>query len=399
MAPQPHSASSQRHTDLPNGSCAFLAIITFCAFTLCTGLSAEQLPTKTYTVSNGLPRNDINRIVRDSHGFLWFCTVEGLSRFDGYTFTNYGVKQGMPDRDVRDLIETRSGEYWVATHNGLARFNPNGSPEGLPRELKSRSGKETATDPRFITYKTDWNSEARHVMTLLEDRDGSVWCGTAGGLCRLQKVGSEWHLRVVDLGVPEFSQSNSVTALLQDKTNALWIGTWDGLHRRWPDGRLEHFGGQNGLPSQGEHPLRSLLEDHDGRIWVGTSQGLFLLPAQPDPRQSVVVNTFSIRQGLPDNGVFSLLLSGEKIWVGTETGLAEISSAHQGQGWAIKAYPSLRVESGRSRRIAKETYGWALNTARPDWRVVALLPTPQTTALKAREESIPSWKTKPAVCA
>ena len=50
---------------------------------------AEQLPVKKYTKSDGLIRDYITRIVVDSHGFLWFCTPEGLSRFDGYTFTNY----------------------------------------------------------------------------------------------------------------------------------------------------------------------------------------------------------------------------------------------------------------------------------------------------------------------
>jgi len=50
---------------------------------------AEQLPIKTYTSADGLVRDQINRIVRESRGFLWFCTRDGLSRFDGYTFTNY----------------------------------------------------------------------------------------------------------------------------------------------------------------------------------------------------------------------------------------------------------------------------------------------------------------------
>src|SRR5262249_30494570 len=76
---------------------------------------AERLPIKTYTPIDGLAHNFINKIVRDSRGFLWFCTGDGLSRFDGYTFTNYGTDQGLPHREVADLLETRSGEYWVAT--------------------------------------------------------------------------------------------------------------------------------------------------------------------------------------------------------------------------------------------------------------------------------------------
>src|SRR5262245_11783342 len=87
---------------------------------------AERLPLKTYTIADGLGHNSINKIVRDSRGFLWFCTFEGLSRFDGYTFINYGVAQGLARPVINDLLETRSGQYWVATADGVYRFNPKG---------------------------------------------------------------------------------------------------------------------------------------------------------------------------------------------------------------------------------------------------------------------------------
>ena len=72
--------------------------------------SAEQLPIKTYTIAEGLARDSINCIVQDSHGFMWFCTPEGLSRFDGYGFANYGPEHGLPSRLVTDLVETRDGK-------------------------------------------------------------------------------------------------------------------------------------------------------------------------------------------------------------------------------------------------------------------------------------------------
>src|SRR5437764_3027081 len=103
---------------------------------------AERLPLKTYTTADGLAHNVINKIVRDSRGFLWFCTEEGLSRFDGYTFTNYGTAQGLPHPSVNDLLETRGGEYWVATNAGLVRFNPKGRPA-------NRSASNPEASPMF----------------------------------------------------------------------------------------------------------------------------------------------------------------------------------------------------------------------------------------------------------
>ncbi len=91
-------------------------------------VSAQRLPLKSYTVADGLPNNVINKIVRDSRGFLWFCTGEGLSRFDGYSFINYGDDQGLPHTMVNDFLETRNGELWIGTNGGLVLFNPKGEP-------------------------------------------------------------------------------------------------------------------------------------------------------------------------------------------------------------------------------------------------------------------------------
>src|SRR5436853_4099649 len=89
---------------------------------------AERLPIRTYTVADGLAHNTVNKIVRDSRGFLWFCTADGLSRFDGYGFANYGANEGLPHPYVNDLLETRAGEFWLATNGGLVRFNSRGTP-------------------------------------------------------------------------------------------------------------------------------------------------------------------------------------------------------------------------------------------------------------------------------
>src|SRR5438445_4721288 len=89
---------------------------------------AERLPLRAYTTADGLVHNTINKIVRDSRGFLWFCAEEGLSRFDGYSFTNYGTNEGLPHTSVKDILETHDSNYWVATNGGLAHFNPRGDP-------------------------------------------------------------------------------------------------------------------------------------------------------------------------------------------------------------------------------------------------------------------------------
>src|SRR5262249_24844367 len=176
-------------------------------------IRAERLPIKTYTTADGLTHNRISKVIRDSRGFLWFCTGDGLSRFDGYTFTNYGTDQGLPNRAVTDFLETRKGEYWIATSAGLVRFNPNAAPEHrviYANETAARSR------PMFSVIANDEDGSARSVTVLLENHDSAIWCGTDKGLYRLEEDQEHFALRPVDIGIPaDWTEGLIVSDLLE----------------------------------------------------------------------------------------------------------------------------------------------------------------------------------------
>ena len=44
---------------------------------------------KNYTVKDGLSQNTVIRTLEDSKGYIWFCTRDGLNRFDGTEFEVY----------------------------------------------------------------------------------------------------------------------------------------------------------------------------------------------------------------------------------------------------------------------------------------------------------------------
>ncbi|MGH9722853.1 MAG: ligand-binding sensor domain-containing protein [Bryobacteraceae bacterium] len=87
-------------------------------------LHAARLPVKTFSTADGLPSDMLHKIVRDSRGFLWFCTSEGLARFDGYGFTTHNRRHGLPPDSVSDLLETPAGDFWIATNRGLGLYHP-----------------------------------------------------------------------------------------------------------------------------------------------------------------------------------------------------------------------------------------------------------------------------------
>jgi ligand-binding sensor domain-containing protein/signal transduction histidine kinase len=259
---------------------------------------AERLPVRTYTTADGLERDNISRIVRDSRGFLWFCTVEGLSRFDGYRFTNYTTANGLPNARVTDILETRDGTYLVATANGVCRFNPRGT-------------------PLFSAWHPA-EPGAQVVNMLLEDHTGQIWCGTEAGLYRIEQTNGELRFQFADLGLPrENFDSWLVDALIEDRAGTLWIGTrGSGLCHYFPDGHVERLTTAQGLPI---NRVTALLEDHERRLWVGTTEGLCLLVADPNPGRSVVAGLYTVKDGLTDNWVSTLFQSDDgKLLVGSK---------------------------------------------------------------------------------
>jgi hypothetical protein len=70
---------------------------------------AQQVPVRHYSVNDGLANNVVRCVFQDSKGYLWFGTFDGLSRFDGYRFTNYGPRDGLEHPVINTIIEDRQG--------------------------------------------------------------------------------------------------------------------------------------------------------------------------------------------------------------------------------------------------------------------------------------------------
>lgn len=308
-------------------------------FALCAPVClAERLPLKPYTTADGLASNVINRIVRDSHGYLWFCTDEGLSRFDGYGFTNYGTDQGLPHRIVNDLLETPEGDYWVATEQGLVLLDPRGVPSSNVH-FAAAPPPGPKLSPMFTVYvPADPERSARSVTVLLRSRDGTIWCGTRKGLMRLSGSVGHWEMIPVDMSMPkEFERQSLVTSLIEDRFGTIWMGTMSGLYRRWADGSVAHYGTADGLPIDLIHDL---LEDHLGNLWVATPlAGLSRLAITGDRSAPKLLRTYHSADGLNTEWIFDLFESSRgSLWVGTNRGLCEFSLPGDAAATLLHAY-------------------------------------------------------------
>lgn len=230
-------------------------------FCLTPHARAEQLPVKTYSIADGLAHDTIGWIVQDSRGFLWFCTIDGLSRFDGYHFVTYGRRHGLPSPYVSHLLETRGGDYWVATNQGVARLAPSGG------------------GALFTTYRLGDDPQSNLVTSVQEDRAGHIWATTNGGLFRLERGDPAGSFARVRLGIAaRADEVLEVSTAVETADGSIWLGTYQGLVRVLPEGRSVHYP----LRTAGQvDPVYALLVDRAGRLWAGGQRGLLVFTPGP----------------------------------------------------------------------------------------------------------------------
>ncbi|MEE8391154.1 MAG: two-component regulator propeller domain-containing protein, partial [Anaerolineae bacterium] len=106
----------------------------------------------------GWAQSSFHCAIQDRTGFLWFCTADGLLRYDGYSLKAFRYDPARIDslasNTVYAIMEDRQGWIWVGTiGGGLNRFNP-----------------ETETFTRYQHDPHNPNTLSRNeVIALLED--------------------------------------------------------------------------------------------------------------------------------------------------------------------------------------------------------------------------------------
>lgn len=252
---------------------------------------AERLPFKIYSTTEGLAHDSVNKIVRDSRGFLWFCTGEGLSRFDGSRFRNYTQDQGLPNRNINDLLETKDGTYLIATSSGIAVFNPNGKAyrwNFLESKLEYNADQNSSEPPLFQTFVPPTaDPQSRTILGLTEDLRGNIWAGTLNGLFQFKKAGAGWEFQKIKIE----DKDDGYPALLADSRGNVLVASGSAIYQLSPAGEIRKLldGGAN-----------SFLEDRDARVWIGAGgnyDGLRVLV--PENNSYKLSAAYGPKDGLP----------------------------------------------------------------------------------------------------
>jgi signal transduction histidine kinase/ligand-binding sensor domain-containing protein/CheY-like chemotaxis protein len=282
-----------------------LALACMLAGLLVPALSAHAAPDPTLrfehlSVDDGLAQESVLAIVQDPDGFMWFGTQSGLSRYDGYRFTNYrnvvGDPRTLANNWVRVLYVDRKGRLWIGTDGGLDRYEPS-------------TGSFTHFLPDEPVKRGNGN---RHIRAILDDGKDGLWLATSDGLQHFDIDTGRFAIWHHVPGVADSLASDKVNALALGRDGRLWVGTAAGLDSLAPD--LMHFRHHPSAAGGKYDVIQALLVDAGEHLWVGSMGGLERLPIgqQGEGRR------FGAEDGMPEGEIGVLYQDAERqVWVGS----------------------------------------------------------------------------------
>jgi ligand-binding sensor domain-containing protein len=249
----------------------------------CVAAFGERLPIRVFTTADGLGSSFVDGVFRDSRGFMWFSTRDGLSRFDGSRFITYQIAEKNSPPGIEGVFESSKGDYWITTTGGTFRFKPNAAAENSPLADK-------------IDSRPNLNAEFIGKMRggFYEDDERRLWY-FSDKIYQVNETESKVSFDEFQIELPEKYADQIILKMSKDADGSFWVLTKLGIFRSLPDRRIIYYDGQ--IAASGSS--FSFIEDANKNIWLTRPNGLFII--KPEPLESLTdLTTFSVRDMVGD---------------------------------------------------------------------------------------------------
>ncbi len=240
----------------------------------------------------------------------------------------FGVTNAANYPYIQGIAASRDGGFWVASNGGIRKWKDDqwtadlgAAPWGwniVANFMETSAGVlagGTSANGLWLVFPDSTNTPALHldranglpsnwVISLREDREKNLWCGTGAGLVVIRPNNLE------TISPPDNWKSCPVLSVLPAPDGALWVGTEGAGLYRLQNGGWTNFDSAQGI----RNPyVWSLAADGAGKIWAGTwGGGLF---AQKDDAFDFAPGLENFRPPIP-----ALLFLSDGLWIGTPAG-------------------------------------------------------------------------------
>lgn len=290
--------------------------ITFLLFCFCMQTNAhaqqDQYSFSRLNVLNGLSNNQINSIFKDGRGFMWFGTMSGLNRYDGYNFKIFKYHNGdsttISDDYINEIFPGPRHTLWISTPGGWNIFDSYTEKfsshlqkalheMGLPNESFTNIIPDGKNNFWFVfpgkgLYKYDasakktfaYNKSSKYfplysdnITFLSLDRSGSIWISYAEGVIE-KRDGANNTLLFRSNILQQYAKIPAVNyRMFVDADNDIWIyssGETKGIYYFNTSSKsLLSITKDSKRLHLNNDIIKGITEDAKGNIWVATDHG------------------------------------------------------------------------------------------------------------------------------
>lgn len=287
--------------------------------------------------------NNTYHLLYDSSGYVFVTTLtSGLHYFhvnqqQAKTRPYFKDAAGEVFDGFIQSITGRGDQFWLGSQDRLVRWSPRtGEASFPPLQIKNGPvlrGRETIRvvslhenqlwvgTSRYGVLVCDTNANLRYqlfdgadglpsfwINSILHDREGNTWIGTARGLCVLRKGAKKADSFAQHPILAPLARYN-ITRMMMDRSNRLWVGSGNGA---WVfdtrDSSLKNFSAKDGLIS---NTVLAMAEDLQGNIYFATDKGISILGINKQ------IKSFDRSNGLRNDRCEGILCDNNGlIWIG-----------------------------------------------------------------------------------
>jgi signal transduction histidine kinase/ligand-binding sensor domain-containing protein/CheY-like chemotaxis protein/AraC-like DNA-binding protein len=273
----------------------------------------DQFQFSRLDINNGLSHNQVNSILKDSKGFMWFGTLSGLNRYDGYKFKIFkhssSDTSSINDDYIVSISEGPGYKLWVETRNGFNIYDP--ATEKFSHDING--------------YLRSMAIPDAHITAIKKDRKGNFWFlhATMGLFKYDPKVRKVVHL-THSVSDTTSIYANTVSDLAQDSKGNIWLSYYSGvLERLNPQTYQVNYRcyAINKLPP-GLNTSYKIYIDNQDDIWAFSpsySSGVYYLNSQRTVLKHI---TKGIGPTHLNTDVISNVIQDDKnrVWIATDHG-------------------------------------------------------------------------------
>lgn len=217
---------------------------------------------------DGLSSSTCEEIFQDKEGFLWFGTIDGLNKYNGYEFEVFrsvlNDSTSISNNRIKTIEEDNEGNLWIGTTNGLNLFN-----------------KQTHKFKRIKLYKglSLSHGSQKIINDLLYDSvHNTLWVATNIGAIKISL--SDYNINENNYKFSYFINNqtdihsidnNSVNFIKKDADNVIWLCT-NGQNLNRYNAKKNNFDRvfiDKKIPYELNHTPKKLFIDADGDFWIG----------------------------------------------------------------------------------------------------------------------------------